>query len=651
MRKSVTASLVVLAAAIVVTAPSAAADRTAPRMVAAVMQDADGDFRADRLRLTYSERVRHPRDADGRYPLSVSGYRIRSVGRASGRTIVIALVERRTQDDTAQPAIRYRRTKSKAVKDRSGNQAAGQTFRRTRGHGKRPPETPPPPPPQPQPQPQPPPPLNPDRDGDGYPNEQDCAPDDAAINPGAPDEPDLAFAETNCDGIDGAEASAIFVSPLGNDGNPGTRTAPMREIWWAIINAAAAGKPHVYAAGGTYEHVTVSASNVAVYGGYNDDWSRSLVSTTSIAGERDGMLLVGATNILLQHLTVRGTTPAGAGASTYGIRLINNSSAKLQRVLVSAGNGTDGASRSPGPDGVSGNPGSKGRNGSCDGEVDWNGPGGEGGSSTITRAGGDGGIGGWQEGGVNGDGRPGRTGQLGTPGGAGGDSGDPGGDGGNGADGNPGAHGANRPGGTSSTADATTTWNGKNGVPGDNGGHGNGGGGGGGGGAEVCGLCDNGDGNGGGGGGAGGGAGAGGGGGSAGGGSFGLYLHNSTVVVSDSSSVMAGNGGTGGRGGAGGVGGIGGVGGLGAAHCISEIGEGGDGGWGGNGGWGGGGGGGAGGPSIGVFKLGASTSTGDGSSAVASATPGSGGQGGQGAPGFGFGGTGATGIATAIYPP
>jgi hypothetical protein len=47
-----------------------------------------------------------------------------------------------------------------------------------------------------------------DWDGDGV-IAGDCAPLDAAIHPGAPDAPDLSFADTDCDGIDGDAAGAV----------------------------------------------------------------------------------------------------------------------------------------------------------------------------------------------------------------------------------------------------------------------------------------------------------------------------------------------------------------------------------------------------------------------------------------------------------
>ena len=72
------------------------ARRESTGIVAAAMQDVDGDARADRLRLVYSETVRHANDRDGRFPFSVAGYRFRSVGRASGKAILVQLVERGT---------------------------------------------------------------------------------------------------------------------------------------------------------------------------------------------------------------------------------------------------------------------------------------------------------------------------------------------------------------------------------------------------------------------------------------------------------------------------------------------------------------------------------------------------------------------------
>jgi hypothetical protein len=141
-------------------------DRTPPRIKTAVMKDTDHDGKADVLLLTYTERVTHLRDSDGRYPFKVAGYRLRSVGRASGKTIALALVEKAAPDGTAKPGITYRRTVSKPVRDRARNQAKAQTFRGTQPTG-----------------------FDPDTDHDGYLAPDDCAPNDPAILRAPPTRP------------------------------------------------------------------------------------------------------------------------------------------------------------------------------------------------------------------------------------------------------------------------------------------------------------------------------------------------------------------------------------------------------------------------------------------------------------------------------
>ena len=237
----------VLAGAVLIALVSLPAAGTAkpkaPRMVAAVMQDRDGDGRADRLRLRYSKRVRHAADRDERYPFRVAGYRVRSVAKAAGRRLALRLAEKAVADPDAHPHVRYRRTRTGRVVDRARRQAVRQTFRRTRAHGNRagtgpgsgrPTAT--------------------DRDGDGVDNARDCAPRNPAIHPGAPDPPDLRFTDANCDGIDGTVRNAIFVAPDGKDVDPGTRAEPKRQISAAVAAALAAGKD-VYAAAGSYDRV------------------------------------------------------------------------------------------------------------------------------------------------------------------------------------------------------------------------------------------------------------------------------------------------------------------------------------------------------------------------------------------------------------
>ncbi len=85
--------------------------------------------------------------------------------------------------------------------------------------------------------------------------------------PGATDTPDMAFEDTNCDGVDGDLAKAVFVAPTGSDSNSGTLASPKKTINAAIIVATAASKD-VYVGGGTYPESLGLVSGVSIYGGY-----------------------------------------------------------------------------------------------------------------------------------------------------------------------------------------------------------------------------------------------------------------------------------------------------------------------------------------------------------------------------------------------
>ncbi len=632
--------VVVMGCVAVMSASAASPSAKAPRIVAARVQDTDRDGQADRVALTYSSRIRHVRDRDGRYPLAVAGYRIRFVGAASGRTLPIALVERGRPDTFARPSIRYRRTRLQPVRGLTRIEAVAQLFRAARPHGNAAP-TPPPlaPPAPPATPPGPPTPL--DGDGDGTPDTQDCAPRNPAVHPKAADLPDLTFLDSNCDGIDGTEKDAVFASPLGKDTDPGTREKPMRQID-AAVRAAVGKRRYVLAAAGNYSRVDL-ATGVGVFGGYvADRWSvRSTSLVTLIEGAPEAILATGVTDVELQLLSAKGDVPVGTpGASAYGVRAVGGASLRLRQVIVSAAAGAPGRAGTPGAPGAEGGSGAQGSQGACDSNVKA--PGGMGGTSRTGRDGGKGGDGRYEE-----RGQDGAPGVVGTPGGKGGKDGIAGVDGSPGASGTPGAAGPGSAGGSGSPERASSSWRGMDGIEGIYGAPGNGGGGGGAGGGQDDLTSINGTGNAGGGGGGGGAGGRGGGGGLAGGGSFGIYLYNSSVAVTGGS-ITAGNGGVGGRGGDGGLGGRGGSGGPGRRYCPNEIASGARGGNGGAGGHGGGGGGGAGGPSIGIIKLGAATANLSLSDTkVAFGSPGAGGAIGSAVAG---GSSAAAGLAQAIYP-
>lgn len=433
-------------------------------------------------------------------------------------------------------------------------------------------------------------------------------------------------------GAIGQECNIIYVSPNGN--GSGTRNSPT-----SIANAlglVVPGTDHIWMQVGQY---SINApiqliSGVTIEGGFNaGTWEKTntgitLIQRTNANVETNPNRLVaieavGLTDFHLHDLHIQGADAVGNGITTYGIYLNGCSNYTLNRLRVTAGNGSNGVDGVAGVDGVNGVNGAAGLNGNACGS--GNTGGGAGGSSWSggSAAGGNGGDGG-QEGTtasigwggiVDGEGYDGSVGQNGQ--------GVNGGNGGNGGIG----YEINLPGpcgflgiplfqncqvgvqnfglnGQTAPADGADGADGMDGIPSHSGGwfmpgdgqngvdgvDGSGGGGGGGGGSfgENIPFMGTGSGSGGGGGGEGGQGGTGATGGTGGGGSFGLYItNNSTGGYVYDCKLFSGLPGMGGVGGfPGGIGGQGGIGGTAGAGC-GRGGDGGDGSDGGNGGFGG----------------------------------------------------------------
>ncbi|MDQ8047123.1 MAG: DUF1565 domain-containing protein, partial [Patulibacter sp.] len=189
----------------------------------------------------------------------------------------------------------------------------------------------------------------PDYDGDGA-ITTDCRPLDPAVHPGAVDRPDATFEDTDCDGVDGTAAQAIWVATTGDDGAVGSLQAPVRTVGHAILAAAAASpKKAVYVEVGTYTEPIALVSGVSLYGGYLASGARTRDQASIIAGPpgaQDTVTANGAKGVELGLLTILGPTNTAAGASSYAIRAIAGSSLVLTQATVrggAAGNGNAGA--------------------------------------------------------------------------------------------------------------------------------------------------------------------------------------------------------------------------------------------------------------------------------------------------------------------
>lgn len=439
------------------------------------------------------------------------------------------------------------------------------------------------------------------------------------------DVPDLDRTDTDCDGIDGSVAEAIFVSAAfgANNANPGTRAQPVRDVWKGIELAEAAGKSQVLVTSGTFvgpadgpvsSGTTVMRDGVSVFGGYDQaTWARNPVNNVTLLASNASVALrfAGtAQETRLSGLTVRGASFTGTDSrSTFALWLQNTgANAVLEEIIVQAGNASSGSNGSGGDNGPAGQAGSSPSSSSSGYYI-----GGNGGGSACGAGGGKGGNGTADPAGRGGAGGNGGDGTAVGNGGAGGSgnsndwvgegTGDSGDGGGNGGDGGPGTGGVSPYASTGTFDVASMVWlapQSSAGIDGKNGGGGGGagagakndknGGGGGGGGSAGCG-------------------GNGGASGTPGGGSFGIVILGASNPEIVAVSIVRGNAGDGGRGGNGGDGGAGQSGAAGFNPSkdggFLGIGEktpgtGANGGSGGDGGGGGGGAGGCGGPSIGV---------------------------------------------------
>jgi hypothetical protein len=494
----------------------------------------------------------------------------------------------------------------------------------------------------------------------------------ACTRVGDADLPDAENTDTNCDGVDGLLAQAVFVSPSGGDSSSCglTRITACRTISQGVSRAVTLGRSQVLVAYGDYTGPVVLQSGRSVYAGYNPGtWARDLQSATvvslSSSNELNSFGLRAediTTTTVVDRLTINVPSSSFAGGNVYGIVAQDSPALLFSNGRITVGNAGSGVNGSNGSDGGSGGNGEQGNTG-CDGSTSC---------SVNGRSGGAAGSGGSSScsGGTSGGGGGGGRNESGGDGGGGGGGGGLGAEtcnsgicsgsctggrktAGNGGTGNGGSSGSIGGNGARGSGGALSGvfWNSASGSAGSNGTSGTRGlgGGGGGGGSSACeqnlllgcvnvASCNS---DRGGGGGGGGGAGCGGTAGQAGtggGAALGVFISGTGGMQVTNTIITVGNGGRGGNAGTSGRGGSGGGGGSGGSG-PDDGGDGGEGGDGGNGGAAGQSGAGAGGPSACVARFGGTSAT-VSNLTCTSGSPGAGGS----APDGSFNGTtGATG--------
>ncbi len=108
------------------------------------------------------------------------------------------------------------------------------------------------------------------------------------------------------------------------------------------------------------------AKEVSVYGDLNPStWQaeREPSNPTRFAGQTQGLLLNGSTEMSFQQVTFQGRAAFSSGASAYGVRMIDGSHATFAEVHVEAGSGANGARGANGAQGAAGTNGEHGQAG------------------------------------------------------------------------------------------------------------------------------------------------------------------------------------------------------------------------------------------------------------------------------------------------
>ena len=188
---------------------------------------------------------------------------------------------------------------------------------------------------------------------------------------GADAAPGANYVDSDCDGVDGDVASAIFVRAGELAGN-GSLAAPFGTITAAIAKLdksgpAATSATPILVAGGVYEEAVVVAKGMVLHGGYADDFSARdivlyptlIVADVGAPGTVTAIGIDAATEVV--GFTIIGWDATSAGAATYGLYVRDSTSALVVANCVVVGGRA--AAGAPGGNGTPGGGGGSGANG------------------------------------------------------------------------------------------------------------------------------------------------------------------------------------------------------------------------------------------------------------------------------------------------
>ena len=165
----------------------------------------------------------------------------------------------------------------------------------------------------------------------------------SGCNPGAVDDPDDDFTDSNCDGIDGDKKKAVFVATTGSDTADGSWGKPVATLNHGIELATAQSKDVYVCAGDYKESITVNAQGIRVYGGYDctQNWVRNSNSQAQLVSQTSPALVITGSKqpVVFDHVDVECASATTAGGSSIAAFISNSAQVTLRRGTYQAGDG------------------------------------------------------------------------------------------------------------------------------------------------------------------------------------------------------------------------------------------------------------------------------------------------------------------------
>jgi hypothetical protein len=169
----------------------------------------------------------------------------------------------------------------------------------------------------------------------------------ACIPQGGADEPDDGFADTDCDGVDGAIARALFVATSGPNTGDGSPERPFSSFAMAMAEAQRQGRD-VYACAGTHRDAALAiAASVRVFGGYACDGTRrpgrSAATTTFESTAPRAVNVTGAqTTVLFDRIGIAAAPGTTSEPSSIAL-FLRDARVEMRHATIAAGAGAKGA--------------------------------------------------------------------------------------------------------------------------------------------------------------------------------------------------------------------------------------------------------------------------------------------------------------------